>query len=76
MNPENDLPVAVDDVATLNEDASAVINVLANDSDLDGDTLSLDSVDTANMIATRPGISELQIRLIETFILASSCGRR
>ncbi len=31
-------------------------------------TLSLDSVDTANMIATRPGISELQIRLIETFI--------
>jgi VCBS repeat-containing protein len=44
VNPENDLPVAVDDVATLNEDASAVINVLANDSDLDGDTLSLDSV--------------------------------
>jgi len=44
INPENDAPVAVDDSATLNEDASAVINVLGNDTDLDGDFLSLDSV--------------------------------
>ena len=44
INPANDDPVAVDDSATLSEDTSAVIDVLANDSDLDGDTVSLDSV--------------------------------
>ncbi|WP_373018656.1 retention module-containing protein, partial [Thiomicrorhabdus sp.] len=44
VNPQNDPPVAVDDVATLDEDSSAVIEVLANDTDLDGDTLSVQSV--------------------------------
>jgi hypothetical protein len=36
-------PTAVDDEATTNEDTAVVINVLANDSDLDGDTLSVDA---------------------------------
>ena len=44
VNPENDAPVAADDTAIINEDTAAVIDVLANDTDLDGDTLSLDSV--------------------------------
>jgi CshA-type fibril repeat protein/VCBS repeat-containing protein len=44
VDPANDDPVAVDDSATLDEDASAVINVLANDSDLDGDDIFVGSV--------------------------------
>lgn len=41
---QNDAPVAVDDVATLDEDMTGVFDVLANDSDIDGDTLSLVAV--------------------------------
>jgi hypothetical protein len=37
----NDAPAAVDDVATVNEDGSGSVNVLANDVDVDGDPLSL-----------------------------------
>ncbi|MGB0681988.1 MAG: Ig-like domain-containing protein [Magnetovibrionaceae bacterium] len=37
----NDGPVATDDTATTDEDASVNINVLANDTDIDGDTLSV-----------------------------------
>jgi CshA-type fibril repeat protein len=39
VNPVNDAPAAIDDVATTNEDTPVAIAVLANDSDLDGDTL-------------------------------------
>ena len=48
----NRAPVAVDDTATVNEDSSVIVNVLANDSDPDGDTLSVSSVNTANGNAT------------------------
>jgi large repetitive protein len=41
--PVNDAPVAVGDAATLDEDTSAAIDVVANDSDIDGDTLSVAS---------------------------------
>ena len=42
VNGINDAPVANDDTASVNEDASVSINVLANDTDPDnGDTLSL-----------------------------------
>lgn len=37
----NDDPVANDDVAVMNEDNSAVIDVLANDTDTEGDSLSV-----------------------------------
>ncbi|XOB65557.1 retention module-containing protein [Deferribacteres bacterium DY0037] len=47
VNPVNDNPVAVDDIVTLDEDAATVINVLSNDSDLDGDELTVS-------IATQP----------------------
>jgi serine/threonine protein phosphatase PrpC len=40
----NDAPVAVADAATVAEDGSAVVNVLANDTDVDGDTLSVSAV--------------------------------
>jgi hypothetical protein len=40
----NHAPVAQDDSATTNEGQSVTINVLANDSDTDGDTLSISSV--------------------------------
>ena len=39
--------VAVTDTTTTNEDTSVAIDVLANDSDLDGYTLSISSVDQA-----------------------------
>ena len=41
VNGTNDDPTAVDDGAVTNEDTAVIIDVLANDSDLDGDTLSV-----------------------------------
>ncbi len=40
----NDAPTAVDDTASTNEDTAAAIAVLSNDSDPDGDTLTVASV--------------------------------
>ena len=39
--PANNAPVAMDDTADTDEDESVVINVLANDDDADGDTLTV-----------------------------------
>jgi DNA/RNA endonuclease G (NUC1) len=47
VNSINDNPVAVDDSATTNEDTSVTIDVVANDTDVDGDTRTLFSVGTA-----------------------------
>ena len=45
ITPSNDEPVAQDDEATVAEDAGATaIDVLDNDSDVDGDTLEVDAV--------------------------------
>jgi hypothetical protein len=44
INPVNDPPVAADDSATTDEDVPATINVLANDSDVDNDRLTILSV--------------------------------
>ena len=45
INPINDAPVATADTATMDEDAAPItINVLANDSDVDGDSLILSEV--------------------------------
>ncbi|WP_165728147.1 Ig-like domain-containing protein [Pseudoalteromonas sp. 31A1] len=42
VTPVNDAPTATTDSATMNEDAPALlVNVLANDSDIDGDTLTI-----------------------------------
>jgi cysteine-rich repeat protein len=40
----NDIPVAVDDAASLDEDTLATVDVVANDSDVDGDTLTIASI--------------------------------
>ena len=47
VTPANDGPVAVDDAATTAEDTAVVVSVLTNDTDLDGDTLTVTSVGTA-----------------------------
>ncbi|YCO05128.1 tandem-95 repeat protein [Vibrio sp. VNB-15] len=41
VNPVNDAPVAVDDLATTDEDTPVTIDVLPNDTDLDNDTLTI-----------------------------------
>ncbi|WP_257972429.1 tandem-95 repeat protein, partial [Vibrio parahaemolyticus] len=43
VNRVNDAPVAKDDIATTQEDTAVTIDVLPNDSDVDGDKLSLQS---------------------------------
>ncbi len=47
VNAINDPPVANDDTATTDEDNAAVIEVLANDTDRDGGTLTVDSTTAA-----------------------------
>ena len=44
VTPTNDGPVAVDDAATTAEDTAVSVAVLANDTDLDGDTLTVSVV--------------------------------
>jgi hypothetical protein len=46
VTPVNDTPTAVDDTATTNEDQSVTIDVRANDSDIDLDTLTIIEVMT------------------------------
>ena len=41
ITPVNDLPIAQNDAITINEDFTTTIDVLANDSDVDGDTLTI-----------------------------------
>ncbi len=48
VTPANDMPLAVADMVTTNEDTAVAIDVLANDSDVDGDTLTVNTV-------TQPG---------------------
>jgi len=47
VSPVNDNPVAADDSAVTNEDTAVTITVLSNDSDIDGDVLSVASVSGA-----------------------------
>ena len=44
----NDNPVANDDSATTEEDVAVTISLVANDTDIDGDSLSIESVGTAS----------------------------
>ncbi|NET16682.1 MAG: tandem-95 repeat protein, partial [Okeania sp. SIO1H6] len=45
VDPVNDAPVAVDDTATTNEDTATTGNVLTNDTDVNGDILTVTEVD-------------------------------
>lgn len=44
VTPVNDRPKAADDNAKTDEDASVIIDVLSNDTDLEGDTISIDAI--------------------------------
>lgn len=44
INPVNDPPVAVDDTQVVNMGHSAIVNVLANDSDVDGNALTVTAI--------------------------------
>jgi len=44
VNPVNDAPVANNDLATTNEDTPVTVNVVANDSDVEGDSLTVSGV--------------------------------
>jgi hypothetical protein len=58
VNAVNDAPVAVADAATTAEDTAATISVLANDSDVDGDALTVTAVGVAtNGTVTTDGTS-------------------
>lgn len=48
VTPINDAPVAFDDAAITDEDVAVTVNVLANDSDVDGDLLSVSTVSAAS----------------------------
>ena len=48
VDPVNDAPVAADDSDTTNEDTAVIIDLLANDTDVDGDTLTITGVGTAS----------------------------
>ena len=48
VNPVNDDPVANDDTATVAEDGSVIIDVLGNDTDVDGDTLTVTAASSPN----------------------------
>ncbi|MEX0311028.1 MAG: Ig-like domain-containing protein, partial [Tateyamaria sp.] len=45
VNPINDAPEAVDDEGSADEGSSVTVDVLANDSDVDGDDISIESVE-------------------------------
>ncbi|WP_156968254.1 Ig-like domain-containing protein, partial [Desulfobacter vibrioformis] len=48
VNPVNDVPMAVDDIAVTDEDTPVIIDVLANDTDADGDSLGVQRVDNVS----------------------------
>jgi VCBS repeat-containing protein len=52
VDPVNNAPVAEDDTATTDEDVAVDIAVLANDSDVDGNALSITSIDTTGTIGS------------------------
>ncbi|MEQ1487199.1 MAG: Ig-like domain-containing protein [Methylotenera sp.] len=56
VTPVNDPPVAVDDPVTTNEDIPVVLNLVANDTDVDGDTLTVKSI---NGTAINPGTAQV-----------------
>ncbi|WP_282153987.1 Ig-like domain-containing protein [Ruegeria atlantica] len=48
VTPENDTPEALNDAASLDEDGTVLIDVLANDTDPDGDVLTISNVTGAS----------------------------
>ncbi len=55
VNPVNDNPVALDDQAETIQGQSVVVNVLGNDNDVDGDSLTITNVSSGNVTITGNG---------------------
>ncbi len=51
VTPENDAPVAVDDAVETNEDTEVVFAVHTNDTDVDGDSLSVAAINGTDVMA-------------------------
>ncbi len=67
----NDAPVAVNDTATVLEDNSVVLDLLGNDSDVDGDNLSIASI---NGVDLTPGV-EQTITVPSGVVIISASGQ-
>ena len=52
VNPVNDAPVGADDAKTTDEDTAASVDVLDNDTDVDGNALVVSAVDTTGTTGT------------------------
>ena len=60
VTPLNDAPVANDDVATTDEDTAVTINVLANDTDVENDNLTVTSASTSDGTVSVGPLGNLQ----------------
>ncbi len=67
VNPVNDPPVAITDFAVTNEDTPLNIDVLANDSDVDGDALSVTEAAAAHGTVTINGDGTLHYAPVANF---------
>ena len=68
VDPVNDVPVSVDDVLTVSEDSSSVlVDVLANDSDVDQDNLTVSSVETTGSGAVSTDGSQISYEPASNF---------
>ncbi|TNC66301.1 tandem-95 repeat protein, partial [Rubellimicrobium roseum] len=55
VNPVNDAPVAVNDSSAVDEDQTVILDVLSNDSDVDGDALTIvDAKATSGTVVVAP----------------------
>jgi len=57
INPVNDPPIAVNDASTTPEDTLRAIDVLANDSDVDGDPLTITNVGSTTSLDTSAALN-------------------
>ncbi|MDO7173991.1 Ig-like domain-containing protein, partial [Mariniflexile sp. AS56] len=79
INPTNDAPIAVDDTYTTNEDTAVQLVPLTGDTDVDGDTLSIVSINgtaltpgTAQTIAVTNGSVSINTAGVITFTPAAN----